>query len=132
MINGEGYDFSRGAMAAQKLLGGFGGTGVHGVVSALQNVPSYATDQVSVPPQLVIMHSVITDAAFGNGATYSMKVQTSPIQSYMGMAIQEILCGAPFYVTKVSIFASYDYVGTKSVLEVSEGTFCSLRVLRYV
>ena len=116
----------------EELFTGFGETGVHAVVSAMGNQATISSNRVNIPNKVVQIHSVATASELGDGATYQYKVQTSPIQSYMGMAIQEILCGAPFYVTKVSIFASYDYVGTKSVLEVSEGTFCSLRVLRYV
>jgi hypothetical protein len=53
------------------------------------------------------------------------KVQTPPIDSYQGMAIQHLMCKT-YNVSRIVIFATNDNFGVKTAMESGDGTFCQI------
>lgn len=132
MINGDGVDFSGGANGVFLLSEGFYDSGVDGIIGALANEATISAQKVGVEYKLVQLHSVANDAKLGDGQEYSYKVQTCPIDTFQGMVIQNMLCSETFNIRKIAVFATYDFMGTNFVSEISDCTYCCLNLLKTI
>lgn len=94
-------------------------------VGGMGTVETSAIDQVFAVMELVMVHSFASDTDFGNGAKYPYKVQTCPVDSFQGMALQNMMCNF-FNFTRVVVFASNDQFGSKAAIESGDGSYCNI------
>jgi len=74
--------------AAYFLNDAFTGTGVDIVVGAGGDDATMAMDAMYNSAKLVQIHALAQSTLLGDGLVYHYKVQTVPIDSFMGMALQ--------------------------------------------
>jgi len=96
-----------------------------GAVSALPYIETSTIDKIFSEYKIVTAHSVATNTDFGDGSLYEYKVQTSPLDSFQGMVLQNILCNQ-YKISRVAIFATNDLFGTSITMESGDGTYCSI------
>lgn len=102
--------------------------GVDVILGAGDNVETEQTNQVLNYFKIVQLHTVATSTDLGVGQNYPYKVQTTPIISYQGMVLQHMLCFY-FNIEKIAIIATDDNDGLKSVVEIGDGNYCSLKTI---
>jgi Receptor family ligand binding region/7 transmembrane sweet-taste receptor of 3 GCPR len=104
--------------------------GVDVILGAGNDIETVQTNQVLNYFKIVQLHTVAMTTDLGIGQNYPFKVQTTPIISYQGLALQHMLCNY-FNIAKVTVFATDDNNGLKSVLELESGTYCDIKILSY-
>lgn len=102
--------------------------GVDVVLGAGDDIETVQTNQVLNYFKIVQLHTVAVTTDLGIGVNYPYKVQTTPIISYQGLVLQHMLCNY-FNIAKVTVFATDDNNGLKSVHELIDSTYCSIKLL---
>jgi ABC-type branched-subunit amino acid transport system substrate-binding protein len=100
--------------------------GVDVILGAGNDVETEQTNQVLNYFKIVQLHTVATSTDLGVGQDYPYKIQTTPIISYEAMVLQHMLCFY-FNIEKIAIIATDDNNGLKSVVEIGDGNYCSLK-----
>ena len=106
----------------------FGETGVHAVVGGAGNVETLAANSMFAITETVHVSSVANDATLGNSDQYPYSVKLVPIESFSGMVWQHVMCNH-FQYRKLTIFATFDYYGTRAAMEATDDTYCDIGVL---
>lgn len=128
-IASAGATFNGGVLASQYLSKrAFGSTGVVAAVSAGVSIVTEAVNDVFETPQLPLVHTAAADVALENGGAFPYKLAVVPTDAYIGSVFQQMLCKYYKY-RKVSIFATDDDRGAKTVSTFTDGTFCTFNVL---
>ena len=123
-----GGSYIQAVQSSANLLSSFMNSGIHGVVGSLPSDETMATNLYNADFELVHVHSMAMDTDLGNGVAYPYKVQTCPIDSYYGMALQSLVCTF-FSYTKVAVFASDTNFGSKTFIEFIDESYCKFDVL---
>lgn len=74
---------------------------------------------------VLTIHSAATAAEFGSGEDYPLKVQTTYIDTFQGMAMEHMFCNH-FKYSHVTVFASGDYFGRMATIENTDGVYCQI------
>ena len=104
--------------------------GVDVILGAGNDIETVQTNQILNYFKIVQLHTVAMTTDLGIGQNYPYKVQTTPIISYQGLVLQQMLCNY-FDIEKVTVFATDDNNGLKSVQELESNTYCSIKLLSY-
>lgn len=82
-------------------------------------------DSLEIP----CVSSMASTALLSEGEHFRHQIQVSASTTYQGTVLQDIICNF-FNYKVISVFASNDYFGQKFVYELTEGSVCSLNVIR--
>jgi ABC-type branched-subunit amino acid transport system substrate-binding protein len=112
----------------QQIIKSIGSDVLSAVVGSGNDEETSASHMLLQGYNVMQLHTRAMNVEFGNGLKYPFKIQTTPVDSFQGMVLQNIIC-KEYQYHLVTVFATNDDLGTKLAMESTDGTYCNVQKL---